>query len=79
VLDGCLPSSEDLGFLDLFDETAGAHGKSMDLELSLEHLGVYQPALRPGGRCRTVGSGSSQQQQRRVACGHSYCVPRMHG
>lgn len=54
VLDPCLASSEDLGFLDLFDETAGAPGKSMDLEICLDHLGGYQPASRPGGRCRTV-------------------------
>jgi hypothetical protein len=48
VLDPCLPSSEDLGFLDLFDESGGAHGKSMDLELCLDHLGGFQPATRPG-------------------------------
>uniref|UniRef100_A0A383VKC7 BZIP domain-containing protein n=1 Tax=Tetradesmus obliquus TaxID=3088 RepID=A0A383VKC7_TETOB len=47
VLDPCLASSEDLGFLDLFDETAGAPGKSMDLEICLDHLGGYQPASRP--------------------------------
>ncbi|KAF6263428.1 hypothetical protein COO60DRAFT_1698844 [Scenedesmus sp. NREL 46B-D3] len=47
VLDPCLPSSEDLGFLDFFDETAGAPGKSMDLELGLDQLGGYQPASRP--------------------------------